>query len=353
MILSIVIFTVFTVSLTENLQIADGLTATLSQLNYELNGGDTQMITWTVNNSEDIPINVKFYAEGEGSELLVFEEFASIEPRKQKVLEVFVVVPETVDDVEYRPTLYVIQKGTIEPGKSGLIINIRLQAPVTIKIGDNPIYTPPAIVESEKVVEEIIDEIIKEEPKIEEEVGETIEEKLAKIRAANEANQIITDDKTIIGGASEENKETTEPSKIIPDEGFIPEPISDEGEGGGCLIATAAYGSEMAPQVQLLREIRDNQLMNTDSGISFMTGFNQLYYSFSPTIADMQRENPMFQEIVKIGITPLLSSLSIMEYAESDSEVLGYGIGVILLNIGMYAGIPAFGIVKVFQIRRK
>ncbi len=112
-------------------------------------------------------------------------------------------------------------------------------------------------------------------------------------------------------------------------------------EGGGCLIATAAYGSEMAPQVQFLREIRDNQLMNTASGVSFMTGFNQLYYSFSPAIADLQRENTVFKELVKIGITPLLSSLSIMSFVESDSEVLGYGIGVILLNIGMYFVAPA------------
>jgi len=119
-----------------------------------------------------------------------------------------------------------------------------------------------------------------------------------------------------------------------------------EQKGGGCLIATATYGSEMAPQVQLLREIRDNQLMNTGSGMSFMTGFNQLYYSFSPTIADFERESPAFKEAVKLGITPLLSSLSIMEYAESDSEVLGYGIGVILLNIGMYIAVPAIVILK-------
>ena len=46
-------------------------------------------------------------------------------------------------------------------------------------------------------------------------------------------------------------------------------------EGGGCLIATAAYGSEMSPQVQLLREIRDNQLMNTESGTAFMRTFNE------------------------------------------------------------------------------
>jgi hypothetical protein len=125
----------------------------------------------------------------------------------------------------------------------------------------------------------------------------------------------------------------------------------DNLESGGCLIATATYGSEMASQVQLLREIRDNQLMNTDSGASFMSGFNQWYYSFSPYIADMERESPVFKETVKIGITPLLSSLSIMSYAESESEVVTYGIGVILINFGMYVAAPVvigYKIKKVF-----
>jgi len=81
---------------------------------------------------------------------------------------------------------------------------------------------------------------------------------------------------------------------------------------GGCLIATATFGSELAPQVQQLRELRDNYLMKTESGTSFMTGFNQFYYSFSPTIADWERQNPVFKEAVKIGITPLLTSLSIL-----------------------------------------
>jgi len=108
----------------------------------------------------------------------------------------------------------------------------------------------------------------------------------------------------------------------------------------------------MAPQVQLLREIRDNQLMNTESGKSFMSGFNELYYSFSPTIADMERENPMFKEAVKLGLTPMLSTLAIMENAESESEVLGLGLSVIALNLGMYIGLPAFGILKLYQIRK-
>jgi len=116
-----------------------------------------------------------------------------------------------------------------------------------------------------------------------------------------------------------------------------------EVEGGGCLIATAAFGSELSPQVQFLREIRDNTVLQTESGTSFMTGFNQFYYSFSPTIADYERENLVFKETVKLMLTPLLTSLTLLHYADidSESEMLGYGIGVILLNIGMYFVAPA------------
>jgi len=121
------------------------------------------------------------------------------------------------------------------------------------------------------------------------------------------------------------------------------------GIGGGCLIATAAFGSEMAPQVQLLREIRDNTVLQTESGTSFMAGFNQFYYSFSPTIADYERENPAFKEVVKLTLTPLLTSLTLLQYADidSESEMFGYGIGVILLNVGMYFVAPAVLIMTV------
>ena len=121
---------------------------------------------------------------------------------------------------------------------------------------------------------------------------------------------------------------------------------------GGCLIATATYGSELAPQVQLLRELRDNQLLNTESGSAFMGMFNDVYYSFSPQIADLERENPVFKEMVKISITPLLTSLSLLNYVDMDSEesVLGYGISLILLNVGMYIGIP---VVMIVGIRKR
>ena len=71
-----------------------------------------------------------------------------------------------------------------------------------------------------------------------------------------------------------------------------------------------------------------------------------------PVIADYERENPVFREMVKIVITPMISSLSILNYVDMDSEssVLGYGISLIVLNLGMYVGIPA---VVIIGIRKK
>ena len=154
---------------------------------------------------------------------------------------------------------------------------------------------------------------------------------------------VIQNQKIVSQGSTETNYgEVYITDNCLSNTSTAPAPV-----GGGCLIATATYGSELAPQVQMLREIRDNQLMNTESGSAFMTTFNELYYSFSPTIADMERESPVFKEIVKVGLTPMLSTLAIMESAESESEVLGLGLSVIALNLGMYLGIPAIVIVGI------
>jgi len=142
-------------------------------------------------------------------------------------------------------------------------------------------------------------------------------------------------------------------SELLEDAGIkTTEPA--EPQGGGCLIATAAFGSEMAPQVQFLREIRDNTILQTESGTNFMAGFNQFYYSFSPAIADYERENATFKEAVKLTLTPLLTSLTLLQYADidSESEMLGYGIAVILLNIGMYFVAPAILIMKVRSLHK-
>ena len=142
---------------------------------------------------------------------------------------------------------------------------------------------------------------------------------------------------------------------IVGESHVQPTPTTEKKNGGGCLIATATFGSELSPQVQQLRELRDSTILNTKSGMAFMTTFNQFYYSFSPTVADFEREQPIFKEVVKITLTPMLTSLSILNHVNIDSEqeMLGYGIGIILMNVGMYVGIPVFGILKIYHFKRK
>ena len=155
---------------------------------------------------------------------------------------------------------------------------------------------------------------------------------------------VIQDDEPLCGAGTEENsKGQCVPIKSSP----------TQKSGGGCLIATSTYGSELAPQVQQLRELRDNSLLVTKSGTNFMSIFNDVYYSFSPIIADYERENPVFKEMVKVAITPMISSLSILNYVDMDSEgeVIGYGISLIVLNLAMYVGIPASVIIGIKKTR--
>ena len=139
---------------------------------------------------------------------------------------------------------------------------------------------------------------------------------------------------------------------LVGDAQAQPDQPSDN--GGGCLIATAAFGSELAPHVQQLRELRDNTILETESGTAFMAAFNQVYYSFSPHVADLQREHPVLREAARMTLTPMLLSLSMLDHAdiESEQEMIGYGISIILLNVGMYVGIPLVGILKLYQLKK-
>jgi len=174
----------------------------------------------------------------------------------------------------------------------------------------------------------------------------TEEEFENKLRALGYDSQEIREAKALIGKLEHQIEPET------PKQETKQEMEEESSNGGGCLIATATYGTELAPQVQLLREIRDNKLLLTESGSAFMKSFNTFYYSFSPTIADLERQNPVFKEAVKVTITPLLMSLSILNHGDIDSEagVLGYGIGLILLNVGMYFVAPAY---TVIQLKKK
>ncbi|WP_455364251.1 CFI-box-CTERM domain-containing protein [[Eubacterium] cellulosolvens] len=85
--------------------------------------------------------------------------------------------------------------------------------------------------------------------------------------------------------------------------------------GGGvqptsqCIIATAAFGSELSPEVQFLRGFRDSTVLSTASGNEFMKVFNAWYYSFSPSVAYYLRSHGPEKEVVKYILYPLIGVL--------------------------------------------
>ena len=129
------------------------------------------------------------------------------------------------------------------------------------------------------------------------------------------------------------------------------EKITSSDDGGGCLIATAAYGTELAPEVQNLREIR-NKMYETESGGQVMHAINNFYYSFSPTVADWERENVVFKETMRLLITPSMTSFTILDHQNinSENELVGYVVSIVALNIGMYFVTPAIVIIGVRKL---
>ena len=125
-------------------------------------------------------------------------------------------------------------------------------------------------------------------------------------------------------------------------------------DGGGCLIATAAYGTELAPHVQMLREVRDTTLGSTVAGTSFMAWFNDAYCAFSPAVADLEREHPALRQAVAMAAAPMLHSAAIVSLAGpgSEGQVVAYGALAIALMALAYVGVPAVAAAAVVRASR-
>jgi len=95
--------------------------------------------------------------------------------------------------------------------------------------------------------------------------------------------------------------------------------IQPEDENGeppsGCVIASAAYGSELSPDLQALRNFRDKLVLSTFAGGHFMNAFNMWYYSFSPEVAKSVSSSPTLRMIVRALIHPLVGILQVSMYA--------------------------------------
>lgn len=122
-----------------------------------------------------------------------------------------------------------------------------------------------------------------------------------------------------------------------------------------CFIATATFGSELSPEVTLLRTFRDSEILRTVAGRNFMVSFNAFYYSFSPQVASFIASNTPVKYAMRVLLYPLIGILSI-SYRISTSMTFNRELGVTLAGIFASLGIGAVYVGPVvnvvFSLRR-
>jgi len=115
---------------------------------------------------------------------------------------------------------------------------------------------------------------------------------------------------------------------------------------GGCLIATATFGSELSPEVSLLRTFRDQEVLSTFAGGCFMEVFNRFYYSWSPNVADFIRKNAIVKTAFKILLYPLIMILHLSSFTYRclsqfpEAAILAAGYVASSLIGSVYLGLP-------------
>jgi len=146
--------------------------------------------------------------------------------------------------------------------------------------------------------------------------------------------------------------------KIMAESGTIIREVPVQLQVSGCLIATATFGSELAPEVQFLRDFRDYKILQTFAGSRFMVAFNAWYYSFSPTVAQSEYSYPGLREGMQLVLYPLIEILRIgagvFEAVPFNQEAAAIASGMsISALIGAVYLAPALALVEARSSRWK
>jgi hypothetical protein len=108
---------------------------------------------------------------------------------------------------------------------------------------------------------------------------------------------------------------------------------SPDGGGGGCFIATAAFGSALDPHVGILRDFRDRFLMVNAPGRSFV----RFYYSQSPAAASFLERHEGLKAMVRLGLTPVIGICYLFLNGFGAMVIIGFALlpmAVLLICLG-------------------
>ncbi len=96
----------------------------------------------------------------------------------------------------------------------------------------------------------------------------------------------------------------------------------------GCFIATAAYGTPMAEEIQVLREFRDGYLLTNAAGQALVA----FYYRVSPPIAEFITGHPGLKPIVRAGLVPAVAmSALVVDTTRAEKAAM---VGFLVVALG-------------------
>jgi len=250
------------------------------KIEVDIKPGETKTFQWGLISDSDTTTTLGLSAEGKGAQFLFLPKSVTLDPHQFVYVQVNATIPNNYPgNVTLTPAM-----DATEFGQTGgaTVINIQVKKFVTLVIAanENPQFRIEQANTTQQETQSQPSEVQKNIPS---------------------AQQTNSTQKGLTITAPPSNAQNNPAQKTIGPFGIR------------CLIATAAFGSELSPQVQFLRDFRDNHILLTESGSSFMNVFNSWYYSFSPYVADYERQQPWLQEIVKTSIYPLLGILTISE----------------------------------------
>jgi hypothetical protein len=96
--------------------------------------------------------------------------------------------------------------------------------------------------------------------------------------------------------------------------------------GTGCFIATAAYGTPMAEEIQVLRNFRDEYLLTNPVGEALV----ELYYRVSPPVAEFITEHAGLKPIVRAGLAPVVAMSTVIVNTSLAEKVAILGLLVLM-----------------------